>query len=192
MLVSMSAPQKDWAAVMDRLLEGDRLALLEVSRLINGFLTRWNAFDFRDEWDDLIQEVVLATGRALREGRIRDRAAIVGFLRTTTRFKFVDRLKVHLRCHEDETLPWEDVVESSLEPVSDDDPSGELQREMRRALDSLPEQKRRVVLAIHVEGKTYEEAARDTEIPLGSLKRYLRDGLAQLREELGHLMEDTS
>ena len=39
---------------MERLLEGDPVALARVTRLINGFLARWNAYHFRDEWDDLM------------------------------------------------------------------------------------------------------------------------------------------
>ena len=45
------------------------------------------------------------------------------------------------------------------------------------------------MIAVYVEGRTYEEAAQATGIPLGSFKRYLRDGLAQLREELSDLLE---
>jgi hypothetical protein len=100
----MPAPRRDWAAVVDRLIEGDALALLELSRLVNGFLSRLGAYDFRDEWDDVIQDVVLATARALSEGRIERREAVVGYLKSTTRFVFFHRLKRHLRCSEDETL----------------------------------------------------------------------------------------
>lgn len=175
---------EDWAAIVEALLGGDRLALARLSRLINRFLARWNAYDFRDEWDDLIQEVVLATATALRDGRIRERGAVFGYLRTTARFKFVDRLKLHLRCGEDEALPWEEVVEGPLEPGGDEVGEHELSRDLREALERLPEKPRQVVAAIHIEGKTYDEAAQATGIPLGSLKRHLRDGLARLRAEL--------
>jgi RNA polymerase sigma-70 factor, ECF subfamily len=185
----MTPGGEDWAAVLERLLDGDRLALLQLSRLINSFLGRWNAYDFRDEWDDLIQEVVLAAAQALREGRLRERAAVVGYLRTTTRFKFVDRLKRHLRCQEDETLPWEEVVESSEEPA-DEASDGALRRDLQRALAALPEKQRAAVVAVHVEGRTYPDAADATGIPLGSLKRHLRDGLAALRGVLSPLLED--
>lgn len=175
--------------MLERLLEGDRLALVELSRLINSFLSRWNAYDFRDEWDDLIQEVLVASGTALREGRIRERAAVVGYLRTTARFKFVDRLKSHLRHRENDTLPWEDVVDSSLEPASDDEAADATRRDLQRALAKLPEKKREAVLAVYVHGKTYDEASDATGIPLGSLKRYLREGLSELRLELSPLLE---
>jgi RNA polymerase sigma-70 factor (ECF subfamily) len=187
----MAPRAEDWAAVLERLLEGDRLALAQLSRLVNSCLSRWNAYDFRDEWDDLIQEVLVATATAWREGRIRERQALVGFVSSTARFKFVDRLRSHLRLREDETLPWQAVVEGPLEPSSAEAPP-ELRRDLRDALARLPEKERRAVTAVHVEGQTYEEAATTTGIPLGSLKRHLRDGLARLRVELDPLLGEGS
>ena len=82
--------------MLQRVVEGDRLALLQVGRLVNGFLVRWNAYAFRDEWEDLVQEVVCAAALALRDGRLRERQAVVGFLMSTARFKYVDRLRIQL------------------------------------------------------------------------------------------------
>jgi hypothetical protein len=42
---------------------------------------------------------------------------------------------------------------------------------------------------VYVAGHTYSEAAAATGIPLGSLKRYLRDGLNTLRAELADFCE---
>jgi RNA polymerase sigma-70 factor (ECF subfamily) len=184
----MAPREEDWAGVLDRLLEGDRLALAQLSRLVNSFLARWNAYDFRDEWDDLIQEVVIATAIAWREGRVRERKALVGFVGSTARFKFADRLRAHLRLREDDTLPWEAVIAGPLEPAT---PAAapELRRDLHEALARLPERERRAVTAVHVEARSYEEAATATGIPLGSLKRHLRDGLARLRVELAPLLE---
>ena len=89
----MGSRDRDWPEVMDRLVRGDGAAFLEVSRLITGFLVQWRAYDFRDEWDDLIQEVVLAAIEATRARRLRKPGAIVGYLRTATRYKFVDCLR---------------------------------------------------------------------------------------------------
>ena len=52
------------------------------------------------------------------------------------------------------------------------------------AAPALTEKQQKALVAVYVEGKTYNEAARDTGIPLGSLKRYLRDGLAALHAQL--------
>ena len=56
----MSGGAEDWGETLERLLAGDRVAFLKVSRLVARFLARWRAYDFREEWPDLIQEVVLA------------------------------------------------------------------------------------------------------------------------------------
>jgi RNA polymerase sigma-70 factor (ECF subfamily) len=176
--------QEDWYAVLEALQDGDAMALARLTRLINGFLASWNAYDFRSDWEDLLQEVIIASAVALREGRIRDRRAVVGYLRTTARFKFIDRLRVHMRVKEDQTLPWEDVVGSDeLSTSTAPAPEG-LSRDVRKAVDRLSEKRRLVVLGVHLQGKTYNAVAEETGIPLGSLKRYLREGLAQLREEL--------
>lgn len=185
-----SPARRDWAAVVDRLLEGDRLALLELSRLVNGFLAQLGAYDFREEWDDLIQEVVLATAHAVRQGRLRKRDAIAGYLRTTTRFVFFRRLKQHLRSGGSETRAWEELAEGLGDPASED-AATERRRDVERALQRLPDKWRQAVVAVHVEGHTYDEASARTGIPLGSLKRYLRDGLARLRTELAQLVEES-
>src|SRR6185295_1700212 len=99
----------DWLAVVDRLLAGDRAAFLELNRLITGVLVQLRAYDFRDEWDDLRQEVVLSVVANTRAGRVRDPQAFVGYVRAVTRNKFVDRLKTRLRLHEREAVPWDEA-----------------------------------------------------------------------------------
>jgi len=177
----MPRPPEDWAAILERVLEDDPLALLKVSRLLNSFLDRWNAYDFRGDWDDLIQETVLAATAAVRDGKLRDRAAAFGYLKSTARFKFVDRLKVHLKHRALDPIPWEDATDEPLEQ-SEVDPG--TARDLRRALDALPERERAAVVAVHLEGRTYDDAASATGIPLGTLKRALRTGLGALRESL--------
>lgn len=179
----------DWGATLEALLDGDALALARLTRLVNGFLGRWNAYDFRSDWEDLVQEVVVAAALALREGRIRDRRAVVGYLRTTARFKFIDRLKAHTRTREDDTLPWEDVVAADEAKLADDPASEEMSRDLAQALERLPEKQRVAVVGVYVQGRTYDQVSEDTGIPLGSLKRYLREGLSRLREDLGDFLD---
>ena len=63
-------------------------------------------------------------------------------------------------------------------------PATELRLALTRAVEALPERERLAVIEIHVRGRTYDEASEATGIPLGSLKRALRTGLARLREQL--------
>jgi RNA polymerase sigma-70 factor (ECF subfamily) len=179
----------DWQAVVERLLQGDERAFLVIARLVNAFLARWRAYDFADEWDDLIQEVVLATSLAVRERRLRDPGAVPGYVRSVTRHKFVDQLRARLRVGREALLPWDERIDSGA--LESEPASPELRRDLAVALDELPQKKRDAVCGVYLEGKTYEQVSREAGIPLGTLKRYLRDGLAQLRERLrGRLDEE--
>jgi hypothetical protein len=88
-----SATGTDAIRIRCSLIRGDRAAFLEVSRLITGFLVQWRVYYFRDEWDDLIQEVVLAAIEATKAQPLRKPGAILGDPRSATRLKFVDCLR---------------------------------------------------------------------------------------------------
>jgi RNA polymerase sigma-70 factor (ECF subfamily) len=175
-------PAQDWLAVVARLADGDRAAFLELNRLVTGILVQLRAYDFREEWDDLRQEVLLAVVANARAGRLRDPQAFVGYVRIVTRNKFVDRLKQHLRLREDEALPWDDEAArvTSL-PVADTADAADLWT----AVQALPDDEQRVLHGLYRQGRTYQEVADDTGIPLGTLKRRLRGALDTLRERLG-------
>ncbi len=173
----MPGPAEDWSAVTAALLAGDRTAFLTINRLVTGFLAQLRAYDFRDEWDDLRQEVILAIVANARAGRLRDPEAFLGYVRIITRNKFMDRLKRHLGHREDETLPWdEETARAAAAPAIDG-----RARELWNAVAALPIDERRVLDGVYRKGQTYEQVAAETGIPLGTMKRRLRDGLATLK-----------
>lgn len=185
----MSAPREDWAAVLDGLLEGDELACLRLSRLVTGFLASWRAYDFRDDWQDLVQEVLITLIASAREGRIRDRGAVVGYVRTIAHHRYADLLKKHLGRHEKQTLEWGEATERGEPSLPHRPADEEVVVGMRLSLERLPEAKARVVYAVYGEGKTYEQVARETGIPVGTVKRHLREGLEALRREYDAVLE---
>ncbi len=169
--------------VIDRLLEGDRLACLQISQLVTGFLARWRAYDFRDDWPDLVQEVLLVVITVAREGKIRNPETSLGYIRTVARHKFVDRLRRHLRRSEDQSLPWGDRIQAEgFEAQRGGAPEESL--DLRLALEKLTEQNRKIVLGVYDEGKTVAKVAQETGTPLGTTKRHLRVSLAELRAHL--------
>ena len=175
-------PDQDWPALVARLAAGDRAAFLELNRLVTSVLVRLRAYDFREEWDDLRQEVVLAVVANARAGRLRDPQAFVGYVRIVTRNKFVDRLKQHLRLREGEALPWdEESARIAAPPEADPTEAADLWTAVR----TLPDDEQRIVHGLYRQGRTYQEVADDTGIPLGTLKRRLRSALDALRERLG-------
>lgn len=177
----------DWPAVLERLLRGDRLAFLELSRLVTGFLAQLRAYDFREEWEDLRQEVLASVVANARAGRLRDPQAFVGYVKIVTRNKFVDRLKRRLRHRDNETLPWD---EETARAFAAELPADEETRALWAAVGELPEEQRTIVEGIYREGRTYQEVSDATGIPLGTLKRRLTATLATLRRRLGTEAED--
>ena len=181
---------ENWNAILERLLCGDRVAFLEFNRLVTGFLTQLRAYDFREEWDDLRQEVLLAVVANARAGRLRDPQAFVGYVKIITRNKFVDRLKRHLRHAEKQTLAWDEETARATAVVDGTEGPGEAAGDLWTAVRELSGEQQRILEGIYVEGKTYQEVSDATGIPLGTLKRRLRDGLATLRTRLAGAWED--
>jgi len=186
----------DWGALVKGALDGDRRAYARLARLVTGHLAHWRAFDFRPDWDDMVQEVLLAVMAAYREGRLIGDGKVAAYLRQTTRFKFIDRIRASKREAPDADpievadasgtdAPWPPHASIGAEALA-------LRITLMRALENLPERERLAVVEVHVRGNTYEEASTATGIPLGSLKRSLRTGLARLREEIGARQEGSS
>ena len=175
----MAGPAEDWIAVLDRLAAGDRLAFAKVNRLISGFLVQLRAYEFRDEWDDLRQEVVMALIANARAGRLRDPEAFLGYARIVTRNKVVDRVKGARRRHERATVPWDEDAARIAGAVAD--PSAAAAREVWAAVRDLPTEQQHVLDGVYRQGKTYEAVSAETGIPLGTMKRRLRDALMALR-----------
>lgn len=175
----MVAPREDWIGTLDALLAGDRLAFAKVNRLISGFLVQLRAYDFRDEWDDLRQEVVMSLVANARAGRLRDPEAFVGYVRIITRNKLVDRLKGARRRHERSTVAMDEAVAGTL--AATPDPTAAAAREVWTAVRDLPAEQQDVLDGIYRQGKSYQAVSDATGIPLGTMKRRLRDALVALR-----------
>ena len=176
----MASTQGDWVELHNRLAEGDRLALLEISRLVSNFLRRARAKDFQADWDDVIQEVLITTVSAVREDKIRDPAALGGFVRSVTHNKLNDRLRAHLKAGSGGTLPWDDLHVGGLV----DGPTtttSEMDIEVRQLLAEMPPPLGEILMRVKGQGRTCEQVSADMEIPLGTIKRKLGDAIKRMR-----------
>jgi RNA polymerase sigma factor (sigma-70 family) len=171
----------DWAAALDRLIEGDSTAYRELGALVERCLAGFRALDLRDDWEDLVQEVLLATVMAARRGRIRSRAATLSYIQRIAYNKHADRLRRHIEDRRDWDTPWQDALDASGSDAGRLSGAQDEVTEARRLLARLSEKKRRVVYAIHGEGQTYDQTSDDLGIPRTTMKRYLRSALAELR-----------
>ncbi len=184
----------DWLAVVRRVIAGDRAAYARLVRLVTGYLTQWRAYDFRADWDDMVQEVLVSTIEAYRAGRIADSGALMAYVRQAARFKFIDRIRALQRRGRPVELDEQQSADSGGEgaalawPTPQGGNSGravELRLALKEAMTRLDTREREAVVWVYLRGHTYEEAAEATGIPLGTLKRSLRTGLARLKEVLG-------
>jgi len=177
---------QDWARIVDRLLAGDRLAFLQINRLISRFLAQQNAYDFADEWDDLRQEVMCAIVESARAGRLRDPRKFVAYVRIVTRNKFVDRLGRGGKRAPKDAMEWDERAEAAAEKASGDGSGDrEAARDLWIAVRGLSDEHRRVLVGVYGQGKTYQQVADEAGMSLSTLKRRLGEGLSILRERLG-------
>src|SRR5262245_21167819 len=168
-------PKEDWVSIMEALLHGTPdtkpVAFAKLNRLVSGFLVNMRAFDYREEWEDLRQIVLMKLVQSFSQGKLREPKAFVEYARIVTRHEFYDFLRAHQDMEVTSDLPDLGDTESRDQTTT---------LSVRSALQSLPDKQQQVVQAVYVEGRTYEEAALLTAIPLGSLKRYLQQALTQL------------
>jgi len=172
---------EDWVAILDRLAQGDRLAFAKINRLLTQFLVRLHAYDFRDEWEDLRQEVVLSLMQSHRAGKLRNPGAFVAYTRSIVRNKFYNRLSAQERRREKQAVSFERVQLEDLEMATCGNDDG-LAHDVWRAVESLSDQQRQVLHALYRNGLTYEQVATVSGIPLGTVKRRLREALEILRQ----------
>lgn len=134
----------------------------------------------RDEAEDAVQEAYAAIWRkaAQYDAAI---ASPISWLAMIAHNKAVDRLRGNGDTRN--TVPIEFAVD-----VSDTAPTapalaehaGET-RQLDRCLNQLEARRRTLIRTAFFEGATYEELARRTDTPIGTVKSWIRRGLIQLR-----------
>jgi RNA polymerase sigma-70 factor (ECF subfamily) len=166
-------------ALIARIVSRDQSALGELydrhSRLLFGLILR--IVRERGDAEEVLQEVfVQAWSRA--DSYNAALGSPVGWLIGIARNRAVDRLRsntVRLRA-EGQAMPAP-AVETPEAQTS----LNELQREIRGALASLPDDQRELIEQAYFEGLTQSELAKRFRLPLGTVKTRVRSGLQGLR-----------
>lgn len=131
------------------------------------------------EAEEVLQEVyVTVWHKAVRFDPMK--ASPITWLAVLARNKAIDRLR--LRRHANEPI-------DSASDVADDQPSAldvlekaEEQHRLSDCLDELDEQPRTMICAAFLDGASYPELADREDVPLGTMKSWIRRGLLRLRE----------
>ena len=168
---------------MLRLSKGDRDALEVVYRLtsVKLFGICLRILHDRKEAEDALQDVYITLWRNAARYDAK-RASPIAWLATFARNRAVDRLRTG------KVRRGAVPVEAANE-LPDDNPASdamlidaERSARVHTCLDHLDEPQRGAIRTAFLEGCTYAELAERSDVPLGTMKSWIRRGLARLRD----------
>ena len=133
--------------------------------------------------EDIVQEAFLTVWRKSEQYDERQ-ASLRTWILTIVRNRSIDLLRSGK--HRRTELPLLEELEETANPEAGASVSGLVEDELSRravaeAVAQLPEDQRRTIELVYFGGYTYEEAARLTDAPLGTVKSRLRAAFQKLR-----------
>lgn len=173
-------------ALVKRLLERDEDALREVMKAFGGVVFGMAKRVVADPTlaEEVAQDAFLALWR--RPGAYDpERGSLQAFLLGVTRNKAIDLVR-----HEESLRKAKEALITEAEATSEHLSTYELtatsgeRDELMAALAQVSEVQREAVILAYFGGRTYREVAKELEIPEGTAKTRLRDGLSKLRDVL--------
>ena len=176
------------AALAARLMAREERALAEVIDLYGGIVNGMARRIVADPTlaEEVAQDVFIVLWR--RPGAFDpDRGSLKTFLATLARNKSVDLV----RREQSVRRTTDSLIAEFPSTVSLYEFTGNLENraEIGDALGRIPEQQREAIALAYFGGRTYREVAAELDIPEGTAKTRLRDGLTRLRTALSHARE---
>ena len=172
---------EDLAQLMSRVAAGERAALRQLYDATSAklFAVCLRILSDREESEDVLQEVYVTIWR--RADRFdASRASVMTWVSTIARNRSIDRLRAR------GPLAYADQVEE-LE-IPDGGVSAEAllvtageEGRLHHCLSELDARTEKVIRTAFFEGVTYEALARRMDTPLGTVKSWVRRGLAKLK-----------
>jgi RNA polymerase sigma-70 factor (ECF subfamily) len=174
----------DEKALMQRIALGDEAAFESLydrySRLLYSLLL--SVVKHPPEAQDLLQEVFLHIWRQAKNFDA-GRGNVYSWLVTMTRHRAIDRLRSkgfrerQQELHDDDSVLM--LPDSALSPL-DSITVMEQRERVRDALDKIPSEQRDALMLAYFQGYTQTEIAALLQIPLGTIKTRMRQGLLKL------------
>ena len=116
------------------------------------------------------------------------RGKVSSWLLTVAHNQIIDFLRRRRRAGEAHEAIARDPV--AVSEVAREDTAGIAEqndeaRQVRQALDALPDEQREVILLSYYQGYSQSEIAQRTQVPLGTVKGRMRLAMTRLRDDLG-------
>jgi RNA polymerase sigma factor (sigma-70 family) len=172
--------------LLARLCEGDRIALARVTRMVTRRLAGLGAYDLRDDWGDVCQEIVWSLVKAARAGRAPSDEKLGAYVSRAVWNRFASLLRRR------QLRNGEYRAENSTSPASngselpDTDNRMDIDRvNARQALARLPRPSQELLCARYVEGRSIDELVRASGRSRASVNRDLAKARAEFATLLG-------
>lgn len=180
--MDVKARRLQLAAAIRRVAGGDRTALRlvydETAPKLFGVLLR--ILRDRSEAEDVLQEIYLTVWQkaaAFDETR----ASPITWLVAMARNRAIDRLRATAGARRNEPIEAAEAVADPM-PLADAVVATAQENErLQSCLDTLEAHQSAAIRAAFLRGLTYEQLAERTGVPLGTMKSWIRRGLAKLR-----------
>jgi RNA polymerase sigma-70 factor (ECF subfamily) len=178
------AGSDDVASLLEAAGRGDSAAFAQffdaTQRLVRGIILR--VVRDRALAEEVTQDVYLELWRHAPRFE-KDRGSARSWTTTIAHRRAVDRVRSE-QARRDRELRHEVVVDLTTDPADEFGDAAE-QARVRDALDQLSSIQREAIKLAYYEGNTYQQVARLLDIPEGTAKTRIRDGLVKLRDALG-------
>ncbi len=175
----------DAGRLMSQVAAGDRLAFEELYDRFAGRVLSVVRSVLRDpaQSEEVAQEVLVEAWRTAARFDS-ERGRLETWLLTMARRRAIDRVRSeqaarnrdHVVGVRDQVRPHDSVAEGSVAREEHD--------QVRAAMDALTDLQRQAVTLAFFDGMTHREVAAILELPLGTVKTRIRDGLKRLQCEL--------
>jgi RNA polymerase sigma factor (sigma-70 family) len=134
------------------------------------------------EAEEVLQEAYVSIwqrGSTFEAGR----ASAMTWMVSLVRNKAIDRLRQHPNIHVDHDFAIDSITDDEPTPAAKAEHHQDSQR-LEECLKELDVQQRRSIREAFFSGNTYHELAQRAQVPLGTMKSWIRRGLLQLRAGL--------
>jgi RNA polymerase sigma-70 factor, ECF subfamily len=177
-----AARSRELAAALVRVAGGDRGALRlvyqETSAKLFGVCLR--ILKDRSESEDVLQDVYVTVWRkaaSFDPGR----ASPITWMVAIARNRSIDRLRSRAAGGRLEPIEAADAVSDPAPAALERVESAQQQQRLARCLEELDAQHARAIRAAFLDGATYEQLAARMNVPLGTMKSWIRRALLKLR-----------